>query len=162
MTKIEADLVMLLRQLDDPERLEWPRGYSKTRTAVRFKDLVARLEGDFATSCAAEQDTQNSSEYGRIVVPAEATVRGTRIVVCVSKFGSLALVSADNPGAFLGTEDAMAEEELDSDDLAKVDRALTDLGYMVVPEETLTLDYDGPSYLDSSRPSWWDRFFGSM
>lgn len=162
MTKIEADLVMLLRQLDDPERLEWPRGYSRTKMAVRFKDLVARLEGDFATRCSAEQDSQDSSEYGRIVVPAEATARGTRIVVCVSKFGSLALVSAENPGAFLGTEDAMAEEELDAGDLAKVDRALTDLGYMVVPEETLTLDYDGPSHLDSSRPSWWDRFFGSM
>ncbi|MFE9968877.1 hypothetical protein [Streptomyces sp. NPDC005525] len=56
----------------------------------------------------------------------------------------------------------MAEEELDAGDLAKVDRALTDLGYTVVSEETLTLDYDGPSHLHSSRPNWLDRFFGSM
>lgn len=57
----------------------------------------------------AEQDTQDSSEYGRATVPAEATACGTRIVVCVSKFGSLALVCAENPGAFLGTQDAQDE-----------------------------------------------------
>jgi hypothetical protein len=70
-------------------------------------------------------------------VPAEATVCGTRIVVCVSKFGSLALVCAENPGAFFGTEDAQAEGGLDAADLAKVNRALAHLGYAVVPEELL-------------------------
>lgn len=153
---------MLLRELDDPEWLEWPRHYSRSQTAVLFSGLVARLEGVFATRCIAEQDAQDSSEYGRVVVPAEATVCGTRIVVCVSKFGSLALVCAENPGAFLGTEDAQAEGELDAADLAKVNRVLVDLGYAVVPEELLERDYDGPSKLPwhVQRPSWWHRFFG--
>ncbi len=87
---------------------------------------------------------------------------GTRLVVCVSKFGSLALVCADNPGAFLGTNDAQAEGELDATDLAKVNLVLADLGYAVVPEELLERDYDGPSLLPRhvQRPSWWHRFFG--
>lgn len=80
----------------------------------------------------------------------------------MSKFGSLALVCADNPGAFFGTEDAQAEGALDGADLAKVDQALAELGYVVVAEEVLELDYDGPSRPPShvQRPSWWHRFFG--
>ncbi|MYV53876.1 hypothetical protein [Streptomyces sp. SID3212] len=162
MTESEADLLVLLRELDDPERLEWPRRYDRRATAALFGGLVTRLEGDFAALCTHEQDTQDSSEYGRVVVLAEATVCGTRIVVCVSKFGSLALVCADNPGAFLGTEEAQAEGELDSADLARVNRALVDLGYVVVAEELLESDYDGPSQLlwRVERPTWWARFFG--
>ncbi|MFE4832086.1 hypothetical protein [Streptomyces sp. NPDC056672] len=83
----------------------------------------------------------------------------------MSKFGSLALVSADNPGAFFGTDDAQAEGELDAGDLARVEQALVGLGCVVVPEELLNLRYDGESRLrpwDQGQwpPSWWDRFFG--
>ncbi|MGW2837754.1 hypothetical protein ACWCWD_08140 [Streptomyces sp. NPDC001493] len=164
MTEGEADLLVLLRELDDPEWLEWPQHYDRGEAAVRFSALVARLEKDFAARCTAEGGTQDSSEYGRVVVPGDATVCGTRIVVCVSKFGSLALVCADNPGAFLGTDDARAEGELDSADLARVNRALAELGHVVVPEELLESDYDGPSRLPShvQRPTWWHRFFGTF
>ncbi|MFB7476550.1 hypothetical protein [Kitasatospora sp. NPDC056184] len=162
MAENEADQLALLRELDDPEWLEWPQCYDRGEIAARFAVLVTRLEGDFATSCTAEQDTQDSSEYGRVVVPADATVCGTRIVVCVSKFGSLALVCADNPGAFLGTDEAQAEGELDGADLAKVNRALVELGYEVVAEELMESDYAGPSRLRDhlQRPTWWHRFFG--
>lgn len=162
MTEDEADRLVLLRELDDPGWLEWPQHYDRGEAAAHFSVLVARLEGDFAARCTAEQDTQDSSEYGRVVVPGDATLCGTRIVVCVSKFGSLALVCADNPGAFLGTADAQAEGELDGADLAKVNRALAELGYAAVAEELLESDYDGPSQLPwhVQRPSWWHRFFG--
>ncbi|MGW1868928.1 hypothetical protein ACWCPS_25615 [Streptomyces mauvecolor] len=164
MTEHEADLLALLRELDDPEWVEWPQEYNRSDTAALFDDLVARLEGDFTARCASERDTQDSSEYGRITVPAEATAYGTRIVVCVSKFGSLALICADNPGAFLGTEEAQAEGELDAADLGKVDQALADLGYAIVPEELVERDYDGPTRLPwhVHRPSWWHRLFGSF
>ncbi|WP_329214805.1 hypothetical protein OG257_37000 [Streptomyces sp. NBC_00683] len=164
MTESAADLLVLLRELDDPDWLEWPRNFDRREIAVRFGLLVDRLEGDFAVHCTtvADRQTQDSSEYGRIFVPGDATLCGTRIVVCVSQFGSLALVCADNPGAFLGTEEAQAEGELDSADLARINRALDELGYVVVPEELLESDYDGPSRLPSHarRPNWWDRFFG--
>ncbi|MGW9122138.1 hypothetical protein ACWGRV_37030 [Streptomyces sp. NPDC055663] len=162
MTRSEADLRALLRELDDPEWLERPQHFNRGEAAARFGGLVTRLEGDFGAHCTAEQDTQESSEYGRVIVPGDAAVCGTRIVVCVSRFGSLALVCADNPGAFLGTGDAQAEGELDGADLDKVDRALTELGYVVVAEEILELDYDVPSRLPRhvERPSWWHRFFG--
>ncbi|MET9675912.1 hypothetical protein ABZY68_22855 [Streptomyces sp. NPDC006482] len=124
--------------------------------------LVRRLEADFGAPCESERDTQDSSEYGRIHVPADATICGTRIVVCVSKFGSLAEVCADNPGAFLGTDDAREEGALDPADLATMEQALTELGYVNVPEELLESDYEGPSALErfAARPTWWTRFFG--
>jgi hypothetical protein len=131
----DADLLAVLRKFDSrrghdtqgPNWLEWPRSYDCEAAAERFARLTARLEADFAVSMTCEQDVQDSSEYGRVLVPAEATGRGTRIVVCVSTFGSLAVICVENPGAFLGTSDALAEGALDSADLAKVHQALTDL-----------------------------------
>ncbi len=164
VTESWADLLAMLRELDDPQWVEWPASYDRNAVAARFGELVARLEGDFEAPCVAEQDTQDSSEYGRATVPAEATACGTRIVVCVSKFGSLALVCAENPGAFLGTQDAQDEGGLDAADLASVERALVDLGFTVVPEELVESDYDGPNraHLYGQRPTWWDRFFGTF
>ncbi|MBR7827561.1 hypothetical protein KDK95_14680 [Actinospica sp. MGRD01-02] len=157
----EADLLALLRELDDPEWLEWPRSYDRRAAADQLARVTARLEADFATSCATERDAQDSSEYGRILVPAEATRGTARIVVCVSKFGSLAVICAENPGAYFGTQDAFTEGALDPADLAKVEKALIKFGCTVVPEELLKCDYDGPSlpYL-RGRPIWADRFFG--
>ncbi|MEU8762386.1 hypothetical protein [Streptomyces sp. NPDC048659] len=164
MTMSETELLALLRELDDPERMERPLRYDRAAAGVAFSGLVSRLEADFGVLCESERDTQNSSEYGRIHVPADATICGTRIVVCVSKFGSLAEVCADNPGAFLGTDEACEEGALDPADLATVERALAELGYVSVPEELLESDYEGPSTLGyfAARPTWWTRFFGSM
>uniref|UniRef100_UPI003F496659 hypothetical protein n=1 Tax=Streptomyces chartreusis TaxID=1969 RepID=UPI003F496659 len=164
VTEDKEDLVALLRELDDPEWLERSRDYDRGEIGALFNVLVARLEDDFAAPCVSERDTQDSSEYGRVTVPADATVCGTRIVVCVSKFGSLALVCADNPGAFLGTGEAQAEGELDAADLDKAMGTLANLGYAIVPEELLECDYTGPSQLPwhVQRPTWWHRFFGSF
>ncbi|MFF2194591.1 hypothetical protein [Streptomyces sp. NPDC058157] len=164
MAKSETELLALLRELDDPERLERPLHYDRAAAAVQFSGLVRRLEADFGVVCESERDTRDSSEYGRVHVPADATVCGTRIVVCVSKFNPLAEVCADNPGAFLGTDEAHEERALDLGDLATVRRALADLGYTSVPEELLESDYDGPSRMEhiAVRPSWWTRFFGTV
>ncbi|MFD5748944.1 hypothetical protein [Streptomyces sp. NPDC127033] len=164
MATSETELLALLRELDAPERLEWPLNYDRAAVSLAFGELVRRLETDFGVQCDFEQDTQDSSEYGRVRVPAEATVRGTRIVVCVSKFGSLAEVCADNPGAYFGTDDAREEGALDPADLATVERALAELGYVSVPEELLEGDYEGPTPLErfEARPTWWTRYFGSM
>ncbi|MFD0310216.1 hypothetical protein [Streptomyces sp. NPDC127119] len=160
----ETELLVLLRALDDPERLGEPLHYDRAATGFAFSRLVSRLEAEFGAPCDSERDTQDSSEYGRIQVPADATVCGTRIVVCVSKFGSVAEVCADNPGAFYGTDEACAVGALDPADLATVERALAELGYVSVPEELLESDYEGPSALGqfAVRPTWWTRFFGTV
>lgn len=100
MAMSKRELLALLRELADPERLERPRHYDRATAGLTFGGLVRRLEADFGALCESERDTQDSSEYRRVRVLADATICGTRIVVCVSKFGSLAEVCADNPGAF--------------------------------------------------------------
>ncbi|MDH6544207.1 hypothetical protein M2167_006764 [Streptomyces sp. SPB4] len=127
MAMSRAELLALLRELDDPERLERPLHYDPAAAGLAFGGLVRRLEADFGVPCESERDTGDSSEYGRVRVPADATVCGTRIVVCVSKFGSLTEVCADDPGAFLSTDEAREEEALDPADLATVERALAEL-----------------------------------
>jgi hypothetical protein len=161
----DMDLMELLHRLDDPHWLEWPTGYDSSAAAVPFDRLVSRLDSDFSTRCEVDQNIQDSAQYGRIDIPAQATVCGTNIVVLVSKFRPLAMVAADNPGAFFGTADACTEGELHVGDLEKVEQALVALGYVVIPEELLTNRYDGVANLSShgsGPPSWWDRFFGSF
>ncbi|MEU6520877.1 hypothetical protein [Streptomyces sp. NPDC046978] len=155
----------MLHRLDDPEYPEAPADYSAAEAAASFSRLAEQVDYRFSTRCAIDQDIQDSAQYGRIEVPGEATVCGTRIVVLVSKFKPLAMVAADNPGAFLGTDEAHAEGELDANDLEKVEQVLAGSGYVTIPEELLTIRYDGSTLLrfhGSGEPSWWDRFFGSF
>lgn len=160
-----ADLIEILRRLDNPDGLEWPPGYSKSDVEAQFDRLVSRLDADFSACCETDRNIQDSAQYGRIDIPAEATVCGTRIVVLVSKFSPLSMVAADNPGAFLDTREAHAEGDLDLGDLAKAEQALTDMGYLVIPEELLECHYEGTVKLihhGSDTSTWWHRFFGSF
>lgn len=161
----DAELMKLLRDLDDPQSAQWPREFSPDQAAAPFDRLRSRLEAAFEAGCPAEQgeDIQDSSRYGRIEVPAEATVCGTRILVVVSNFGPLAVVAADDPGAFLGTADAEEQGELDPGDLAKARRSLAAAGYVAVPEELLNTRYDGTADLPwtgNDQPTWGERYFG--
>lgn len=40
----EADLLAQLRELDDPEWLEWPRSYDRRAAADQLTRVAARLE----------------------------------------------------------------------------------------------------------------------
>ncbi|MFJ9054671.1 hypothetical protein ACIRPO_33685 [Streptomyces bacillaris] len=155
----------ILHHLDDPEWPEAPAGYNAAEAAASFSRLAVQVDSCFSTRCEIDRDVQDSAQYGRIEVPGEVTICGTRIVVLVSKFKPLAMVAADNPGAFLGTDEARAEGELDANDLEKVEQALSRSGYVTIPEEILTNRYDGSTSLrfhGSGEPTWWDRFFGSF
>ncbi len=158
----------LLRRLDAPGWLEWPSDYSKRKATASLRRLASGLESAFGTRCPAEGDNEDTSEYGRVEVPASATVCGTRIIVCLSKFQPLALVTAENPGAYLGLDEARALGDLDGGDLATVRRVVHDAGLVAVPEELLNRRYDGPSRhprFDRGpdwQPSWCDRFFGYL
>ncbi|WP_246127245.1 hypothetical protein [Embleya hyalina] len=122
----DVALIALLRRLDDGEHLCAPQEYDERGISSMLHRLVSRVEADFATRCPVECHHRNTVEYARVVVPGEATVCGTRIVVSISNFGSLAMVAADNPGAYLGTDEAREEGALDAGDLATVKRALLD------------------------------------
>ncbi|SFE26414.1 hypothetical protein SAMN05216251_102312 [Actinacidiphila alni] len=165
MPNTDAELVALLHRLDDPESLEHPRGYDHTATRARFDRLAAGLDAAFGTRCPADREVQDASLHGRVDVPAGATASGVPIVVSVSNFGAMAVISAENPGVHLDTDEAVAAGALNAGDLAAVESVLAEQGYRVLPERLLTRPYDGAgavllAYGGAGRPcDWWVRFF---
>ena len=150
----------LLRDLDDPEHMERPFDFDLRTTEKRFAELVARLQRDFRTTCRVDAGVlvQDALYYGQAVVPAEATNSAADLFVRVSNFGSMAVYGIEAPGAYLGEElDAL----LDLADRDRIEQALLDGDYRIVPEAVLWERYDGRSeWLHrETRTSWFTRFF---
>jgi hypothetical protein len=158
MADDEQELRALLHDLDEAGGLERPTFYSHRKTRAAFDALVERLDADFSTNCRADRDVEDASLHGRIEIPVEAVGGAAQIVVSVSNFGSMAVVSAENPGAYLDLTEALADDGITGADLRTVRRALDELGYRVIPEELLNRPYDGISELGLSL-DWWTRFF---
>jgi len=151
----------LLRKLDDPDHMEFPRGYDHTATRSRFDQLAARLDQNFQCTCTVDRGVQDASHHGTIVIPDAATASGERITVIISNFGNLATVTLGNPGSY----DEEEERELFQDtDRHRIDEELEVLGYVPISEHLLWTRYDGVSdlvsyYPPEHPPTWWTRFF---
>jgi hypothetical protein len=76
----------LLREFDDPHRLERPRDFDLEASARRFAQLTRALVERFGPSCRSGLN-QDTSDYGGISVPAEATGLGRPLWVGMSTFG---------------------------------------------------------------------------
>jgi hypothetical protein len=152
-------LSQLLYALDDPDNLEFPAHYDHRRTRARFEQLVQRLNADFDCQSRVDRDVQDASLHGRVDIPAAATATGRPLVVNISNFGNLAVLSVENPGVWT---DAEAADLLHPRDADRVHAALTDLGYTLIPEQPLWQPYDGawdPDVFGPSEATWWIRYF---
>lgn len=162
MADDEQELRDLLHEHDEAGGLEQPVFYNHSKTRAAFDALAARLDADFSTHCRVDRDVEDASLHGRIEIPVEAVGGAAQIVVSVSNFGSMAVVSAENPGAYLHLTEALEDDAITGADLQTVRRALEGLGYRVIPEELLTRPYDGITdlgYPADRVPDWWIRFF---
>lgn len=155
----DAQLWQLLRALDDPDHLEVPAGYHHRRARARFDQLAQRLDTAFGCQCDVDRNVQDASLHARINIPIAATATGHPLVVLISNFGDLAVLTVDNPGVW---SDAEAAELLHADDAHRISTALADLGYTLIPEEPLWRRYDGawkPGIFSPSDATWWTRYF---
>jgi hypothetical protein len=100
----EPELWALLRELDVPRHLEYPRGFRWRAARAKFDELVELLNRAFDCTTDVDRTAQDSSCFGRIVIPAAATASGEHLTICVSNFGDLAAPT-------LGTPDSYSEEE---------------------------------------------------
>ncbi len=162
-----ADLLRLLDQLDDPVALERPVDYNHGAARAHFDELVEGLDERFGTRCDSDREVRDASLHGRIKIPGRVLSTGTPIVISVSNFGAMAVISAENPGAYEGLADAIASGAIDSDDLRAIEKCLEERGFTAVPEELLHRRYDGRSalaeYAPADRPpTWWIRFFDHL
>lgn len=154
----------LLRQLDDPDRLEVPRGYDHTATRARFVQLASRLDERFHCACTVDRNVEDASHHGTIVIPQSATGSAEHITVTVSNFGNLAVVTLGNPGSY---DDDEERALFQAPDRCRVEHELGALGYGVLSEHMLWTRYDGVSGLAAycppgHPPTWWTRFFDCL
>ncbi|MEV7236564.1 hypothetical protein AB0N06_22015 [Streptomyces sp. NPDC051020] len=151
----------LLRQLDDPDHMEFPHGYDHAAVRARFDQLAACLDQQLQCTCTVDRQVQDASHHGTISIPVTATASGDHITVTVSNFGNLAAVTLGNPGSY----DEDEERELfQATDRHRVDNELEALGYITISEHLLWTRYDGVSdlvsyYPPEHPPTWWTRFF---
>ncbi|BCY10167.1 hypothetical protein [Actinoplanes sp. L3-i22] len=149
-----AEILALLRQLDDPDHLEHPATFDNAIEQRRFRSLVSELERRFACTCRfeSEREIQDASHLGQVVIPASATTESVAIFVRVSNFGRLALLGAENPGCY---DDADTLTLIGGPDLDALLEILAELTYVPLLEDVLNTPYDGASV----APTWFVRYF---
>ncbi|MFG2907218.1 hypothetical protein ACGF13_19410 [Kitasatospora sp. NPDC048286] len=148
----------LLRDLDDPDHMEFPQYYDHNATRARFDQLAARLDQRFRCTCSVDLGVQDGSHHGTIVIPTTATASGDHIAIRVSNFGNLVAVTLGNPGSYDEEEESLLFETADRH---RIKDELEALGYIAVSEHLLWTRYDGVSNFGSyfEPQTWWNRFF---
>ena len=145
----------LLRQLDresGPD-MEFPDGFDYHRDEERATALAARLERDFGRPCLLGGMQDAASTF-------TVSVSGSPIMVWLSNFGDLASISPPSCFPEHGAG-GVAEGSISDSDRLVLEAALSDLGYVVVPERPLKLAYDGihTDWMWVGEPNWFVRFF---
>ncbi|MEV7924693.1 hypothetical protein [Kitasatospora sp. NPDC088779] len=151
----------LLRDLDDPDHMEFPQNYDHAATRARFDQLAARLNQRFQCTCSVDRGVQDASHHGTIVIPTTATASGDHIAIRVSNFGALVTVTLGNPGSYDEEEENLLFETADR---RRIKDEVEALGYIAVSEHLLWTRYNGTSnlaayYPPEHPPTWWTRFF---
>ncbi|QNP68585.1 hypothetical protein IAG44_03255 [Streptomyces roseirectus] len=150
----------LLRELDDPDRLELPAGHDLSAARHRFARLAGALEDRFGPSVTSGV-VQDASFHGYVSTPDRW--------VLLSNFGPFVTTGTGPDWGVPG-----CEEGLDPGFVTWLDGLCASLGCVYVPVALLLEPYDGPSPLadepipgeededDDAPPLWWDRYFQYM
>ncbi|MEU6222495.1 hypothetical protein [Streptomyces sp. NPDC047042] len=160
-------VLRVLREADrlpGPDHLEFPEDFDHPRAKELLTELHARLEQAFSHPCTVDRHVQDASFHALVGVPAEATGAGVHIGIRLSNYADLAVVTLPDPGAHDSLDDAVARGDLTETDRRRVEDALSDLGFVTVPERLLHRPYDGVTPLSGFRnpdhpATWWTRFF---
>jgi hypothetical protein len=154
----DDQLWRLLRSLDDPDNLESPAD-RRHDSPQNFDALRGRLEGDFKCVCREFRGVQDASFEGDITIPEGVTATGRALGIRLSNFGGLAVITAHDVPT--GWTDWDLADRVHPDDRVRIDAALSDLGYTLVPLQPLRRPYDGVLGPDPfvRGTTWWIRFF---
>ena len=171
-------LRLRLQELDDPERLEFPRDYDQPLTQSTFTRLTAALQDVFDGARGADGQAQDASYHADVTVPAATTAGGHPIWVRMSNFGSLVTAGVDGNLRLEKSRELMSEE-----DIELIDQACSSARCVFVPLGVLLERYEGPTSLEEGIPDelleqheddtdenenegelglWFNRFFDYM
>ncbi|MGW6951756.1 hypothetical protein [Streptomyces xanthophaeus] len=159
-----------LDQLPGPDHLECPGGFDYGLAQSRATGLMYRLNEDIGQPCDLG-GTQDASYYWSIGIPAEVTEAGVPLGIRLSNYGNLAVVTTPRPDSHDDLVHAVRDGALSEADRGRIEAALTDLGYTLVPQRLLHQRYNGVTWLADTDVSlrsygthqghgtWWTRFF---
>ncbi|WP_371656447.1 MULTISPECIES: hypothetical protein [unclassified Streptomyces] len=164
-------LLHALDQLSGPDHLEFPDGFDRLLAAARATQLNDQLTKDFGHACELDEQIQDASYYFNIAIPSEATEAGVPLGLRLSNFGNLAVVTTPRPDSHDDLDHAVREGALTVADRSRIEAALCDFGYTLVPPRLLHRPYDGVTWLADEgsfyagygpyggRATWWIRYF---
>ncbi|KAB1971839.1 hypothetical protein [Streptomyces triticiradicis] len=145
-------LLHSLDQLPGPEHLEFPDGFDYPLAKAQANRLRDRLTHDFGRACRLDDQIQDASYYFKVHIPADATESGVPLVVRLSNFGNLAVVTTPRPDSHDDLDQAVQEGALTTANRRQIEAALNNLGYTLVPPRLLHRPYDGVTWLaDESK-----------
>nr|WP_202487132.1 hypothetical protein [Streptomyces sp. SID8354] len=164
-------LLRSLDQLPGPDHLEFPDGFDYPLAKAQANRLNERLTHDFGWACGLDDQIQDASYYLKVAIPAEATEAGVPLAVRLSNFGNLAVVTTPRPDSHDDLDQAVQEGALTAADRSRIETALHDFGYTLVPPRLLHRPYGGVTRLADEGyfyasygphqgcATWWTRYF---
>ncbi|MEU5430715.1 hypothetical protein AB0H73_34650 [Streptomyces olivoreticuli] len=165
------DLFHAVDRLPGPDHLEFPDGYDYARARSRAARLTERLNTELARPCVTGDTAEDASYSFMVRIPAAATGAGVPLAVRLSNFGDLAVVTTPAPDSHDDLDHAVADGAVSETDRRRIESALSDLGYVLVPQRLLHSPYDGVTWLADEtgtvisygahrgRATWWTRLF---
>lgn len=162
------DWPSFLRALDKPvppgtvTGLELPHDFDLATNQTRFGLLAERLGELYDRPLRAGRGPgQDAARFGAMTIPADLTRTreprtGARLALAVevSSFGDLA------------THRALPDYRTPThpDDSGRIEAALIELDYLIVPTHILVTPYDGPNQwaFGDSQTNWYGRFFAEI
>ncbi|MEV6840517.1 hypothetical protein AB0N17_39565 [Streptomyces sp. NPDC051133] len=165
------DLLHTLDRLAAPDHLEFPEGFDYSLARAQAGRLKDRLDEDFRQACKLDDQIQDASYYFKITIPAEAAEAGIPVGVRLSNYGNLAVVTTPMPDSHDDLDHAVLGGALSAADRRRIESALTECGYTLIPPRLLHRPYDGVTPLADEGPfyagygphqgraTWWTRYF---
>ncbi|KOX11058.1 hypothetical protein [Streptomyces sp. NRRL B-3648] len=165
------DLLHTLDRLPAPDHLEFPEGFDYPLARARAIRLKDRLDEAFGHPCKLDDQIQDASYYFKITLLAEATETRIPVGVRLSNYGNLAVATTPMPDSHDDLDQAVRGGALSVADRGRIEAALTEFGYTLIPPRLLHRPYDGvtdlaeegPCYAGygpyQGRATWWTRYF---
>ncbi|MCP4967220.1 MAG: hypothetical protein GY926_18565 [bacterium] len=151
------EALQLLRSVDILGGSITPDEFDRVGAAARFAQLAKKLETDFGCKSKWTPDTQEMALHNLFGIAGDVVDAQDDVWIMVSNYSPLAMyhVGRVNPGAAADVRDQLRPETR-----SKIEGALTDCGYTVVPNAVLWEPYDGlQEGLRRAKFSWFTRFF---
>lgn len=159
----QTEARQLLRLLDDPDHLEFPAEFDYDRANGRARDLCRRLESDFGCNVhlLTGSSIQDATFRADLDIPPEATATGKRLWIRISNHGPLAIYGIGTVRS--PNRDADVGAEIHPDDRTRLENALIEHGYTIMPNDPLQEPYDGlnDQWRRCTNPpfTWFLRYF---